>query len=326
MRQFCMSQNCNLSAAKCYREKFTPKALRLFKKILTPSQFENKTTLHVLVIGAGNFPSYHALLEILTKRMPHLTDIFFVLVEPMKSETDFFLEHFAVFDRQPDQRISPTRAGDVPTMDSKKISTHFSIHHGDLKSFLKKPPPELFDLIYFEHPETLTMPILLAKIGIARFKRITALREAIPFLTNVIKKDTIIIGSCMSRPELKQLESLLNFSLGKCLKKTVSNPLHIFYGGPYSEGICVQIQEKMIHLHEQQKCASLIRLSDNFLCIILLLALVTYIIYCSQFPDPNHSPQRLAAILLIGTQLYLHRPGKNGLFIKLSLYIVQLAL
>ena len=292
-----------LVAAKRYREKFAPKADQLFEKILPCDSCVGITgPLTILVIGAGSFPSYQSLLNRLKRTNPTLDKISFTLVEPIKSQTDFFLEHFA-------------------------DSTHdFFIYHGNLKDFFKEHTDKKFDLIYFEHPETMALPILLSAIGMSRFKRVPSLRASMPDLAAVVKTNTLIIASCMTRHELKQLQMLLNYSLKIKPEHVASRLWHIFYGGPYSEGLTYCIKQTSRCAVLQQKKTALIRFSDYSLSFVLFLALIIYILYCSQYPDDAHALERLVAVLLMGAQLYFHRPGKSGFAIKCLLLATQLSL
>lgn len=300
-------KNSKLASAIHYRQKFTPKADKLFEKIVPEKPLGVKNTpledeISIQIIGAGSFPSYQSLVNRLKRLNPSLQKMTFTLVEPIKTETDFFLENFA-------------------------DSTHdFIIYNGNLKNFLTEHADKQFDIIFFEHPETMTLPILLSRMGMSSFKRVTSFREAIPMLGAVIKANTLIIGSCMTRHELKQLQALLNFSFKIKPDRVASSLLHIFYGGPYSEGLCYHIKQPEICSKIQQNKTTMIRLSDHLLFFVLLLALIIYIFYCSQFSDEAHAFERLAAILLMGAQLHLHRPGISGIAIKLTLLATQMAL
>ena len=279
-----------LQKAGRYREKIFSSATALFEKIIPAF---DKDHLNILIVGAGCFPSYEALTQSLGVKQ-----FSFTLVEPMEKETDFFLQNFA------------------------KKHHEFTIFNGELKDFLKETT-QSFDLIYFELPETMTVPIILSKMGFLRFKRVTSFRESIPLLARVIQPNSVIIGSCMSRHELSQLKNLLTFSLHTKPLQIVSSLKHVFYGGPYCEGISFYFNKIEICEQTQLKKTRHIAFCDRLLFFVLLLGLIVYIFYCARFPNADHALERLLAILLIGAQLHCHRPGKSGLLLKSILLGIQ---
>ena len=281
----------NLESAVRYRKKITPE--KLFEKIIPALHLSE---LNILVIGAGSFPSYAALVKAL-----NVKKLTFTLVEPLTSETDFFLAHFADKEHR------------------------FTIFNGELADFLKNSPQK-FDLIYFEHPETMTVPIVLSKIGFSSFKRVTSFRESLPMLARVIMPNTIIIGTCMSRHELTQLKNLLAFSLQIKPLKIVSSLKHVFYGGPYCEGMSCDFKKINFCEKAQLKKTQNITFSDKLLFFVLLMGFIIYIFYCSQYPNVDHALERLLGIFLIGAQLHYHRPGRIGIMVKCLLLSFQFLL
>lgn len=282
-----------LQKATRYREKIFESATKIFEKIIPAL---DQAHLNILIVGAGSFPSYGALSKLLDSRK-----LSFTLIEPIATETDFFIKNFA------------------------KKAHNFTIFNGELKNFLKDTTQQ-FDLIYFEHPETMTVPIVLSKIGFSRFKRVTSFRESLPMLARVIKPNTVIIGTCMSRHELTQLKNLLNFSLKIKPLKIVSSLKHVFYGGPYCEGISFDFKKLEFCEKTQLKKTKHITFSDGLLVIVLFIGFMIYLFYCARFPNADHAPERLLAILLIGAQLHCHRPGKSGIFLKCILLGCQVLL
>jgi len=251
--------------------------------------------LQVLVIGAGQFTSYATLKKLLGNSHP----LHFTLLEPNIPDTDFFMQHFSTKD-------------DI-----------FSIVNEDLSTFLKTEKKK-FDFVYFEHPETMTLPLVLGKLGVKSLKRVIFFRESFPYLSNILKPGTILIASCMSTHELHQLKNLLTFSLNLHPKIISSwHPLDFFYGGPYRVGLITSFTPTKVL---QKTKASAIQRSLWYLCLFLFLELIAYIFYCSQHSEPSYALERLLAVILIGSQLYFHKEGFQGLLIKLSLFALQIAL
>jgi hypothetical protein len=297
-----------------YRKKIEKKADGLLQKLLPD---KNHWIEDVLIIGAGSFPSEKSLNKILTAEGVHFT-----LVEPDKNATDFFCAYYQ--------------------------KNNFSIENVDSQTFLRTTQKK-FDLIYFEHPETMTLPLVLGQLGIKTLKRVASFRESFAYLANVLTEKSVIIASCMSKHECDQLNHLLRYSLHIPVK-TFSSMKNFFYGGPYSSGLVGLTENNHAKLSCQHalswhpvhhlldaslkhagmtdsfKQAKSIRRSTRALCMFLLLSIVCYIFYCSQFPGPDHALQRLLMIILIGAQLYLHRPGAPGFLIKIFLFALQIAL
>ncbi|HEX2549032.1 MAG TPA: hypothetical protein VHM20_04330, partial [Gammaproteobacteria bacterium] len=120
-----------------YRKKIEKKADGLLQKLLPD---KNHWIEDVLIIGAGSFPSEKSLNKILTAEGVHFT-----LVEPDKNATDFFCAYYQ--------------------------KNNFSIENVDSQTFLRTTQKK-FDLIYFEHPETMTLPLVLGQLGIKTLKRV----------------------------------------------------------------------------------------------------------------------------------------------------------
>lgn len=287
-----------------YRQKTEKKASQLFAKLL-PKQ-NNASRWNILVIAAGSFPGYLPLMRQLIHSMPNLRQVNFALIEPVKKWTDIFLEHFAT----------------LPS-DFSEIDVTFSIVNQGLEDYLSEASSNTqFDLVYFEHPETMTLPILLAKSGLRSFQRVVTFRKSLPHLAAILKPDSIIIASCMTRHELTQLKSLLTFGLNvNCSLSTSLNPFSYFYGGPFSVGLRGEMNHQSKALSHKQK-AHLIARSDSLLFIFVLVSLVIYFTYFIQ----DSFVERLCAILLIGGQLVWHRPGLKGLLIKMGLLAALLLL
>jgi len=291
-----------LARAIRYRDQTALKAETLLKKLFNGAieLFQSNRQLDILIVGAGTFPSYMPLVNILSQLFPSLKVIHFTLIEPVKKDTDFFEEHF------------------LALSELHQLQVQFKIHNQGLEDFLKYATNNAaFDVIYFEHPETMALPILLAKLGMRNFNRVVSLRNMIPYLSNLFKPKTWVIASCMSYHELGQLKSLLNFGLRMKPRSFFSfNPLHFFYGGPYSSGLSGYVNRILpipaIHAAIQR--------SHFYLCIFLFLSLI---IYGMQSFYADSPVARVILIFLMYAQLFFHRPGRRGLAIKLFLLLAM---
>jgi hypothetical protein len=225
--------------------------------------------------------------------------VHFVLVEPNKKDTDFFLKHFA-----------------------KDFCT---IINTDIKTYLTTSKDQ-FDLIYYEHPETMTLPLVLGQLGIKNLKRVALLRESFAYIARVLKPQSVIIASCMSKHECTQLKNLLNFNLKISTKTSTRRSLQdFFYGGPYSAGLSAH----MIALPEcmsEHKKEKAIQQSNLLLVIFLLLGLLSYIFYCYRFPGSDYALTRFLMVMVLFSQLYFHQLGTRGFLIKIFLFLLQIAL
>lgn len=327
MNQSNNDENYYIKKALNYRQLTASRAQNLLEKLFVsmPSSFAEKNALTVLVIGAGTFPSYMPLLNVLTRMMPQLKNVSFTLIEPLKATTDLFEKHFAE--------------------QSSQVQTDFTIYNMGIKNFLKQSANVTFDIIYFEHPETSTLSILPAKLGVKYYAQKNSLRECIPYLLDKLTPQSLIIASCMSRQELAQLKWLLNFSFDTQARLVkLCKRRQYFYAGPYSSGVFVQLQDlqfcnadqrklsvssqvSQLETQQSERSLSLLAMAhqraraiercDNYLCGFLLM---TFVIYGMSLPGGNvHSIERLFSVLTMMALLLWHRPGMRGLMIKLVL-------
>jgi len=280
-----------------YRDKFASKATHLFAQLLPDkhTSLRDKTMLRILVVAAGTFPGFKPLMQRLMQVAPQLTKIHFTLVEPVQKYTNIFMENYA-----------------------QDFKADFLIVNKGIDEFLKNHTGSAFDMVYFEHPETMTLPIIYAKLGWKKFRRVLTLRKSLPQLAQILEPNALVLASCMSKHELKQLNSLLIFSLNIAPQLSVSrNPLHYFYGGPFSVGLLGNLCDTALDNLSQKM--RVIERSDNLLFVFLLLS---FAIYLWKFLDPAHAGLRIIAVLLMGAQFFLHRPGMNGLVIKIGLIAI----
>lgn len=287
-----------------YRNKAAHSAAQLFEKIV----FENDSVLShrreftILVIAAGTFPGFQPLMQRLATIAPELQQVRITLVEPVKKFTDIFMQHFST--------------------SSSHIKTEFTLANVGIETFLKNADgAELFDLVYFEHPEVMTLPILLAKLGIKNFQRVIAFRQSLARLNKVLQPNALVLASCMSQHEVRQLRGLLQLSLGCQLQISGSSrPIHYFFGGPFCVGLRGHLQSTDAPCKKYEKA---IQWSDNFLVAVVLLSIVLYLL---KLAGSDYVFVRITAVVLILLQLFLHRPGLSGFLLKLGLFIGLLAL
>ncbi len=286
-----------------YRDKFAKKAAHLFAKLMMTQRLSaEKTSFTLLVIAAGSFPSYLPLVRQLIATQPHLQSIHFTLLEPVASLTDIFLKHFAELPRD------------------LTIAVEFTAIDQDLETYLASGINSRFDMVYFEHPETMTLPIVLAKAGIKSFQRVPSFRKSLPRLSTVLAPNALLLACCMSHHELHQLKNLLNFGLPVKLQVTKSfHPLHYFFGGPFCAGLQGEIGNTCFSKDLQTQRMDSIAQSDSLLFIFLIFSLA---IFFWQFMQPEQVAQRTIAVLLIGAQLLWHRPGWRGFLTKMGLLIL----
>lgn len=268
-----------------YHHKIEAKADALLQKLIPK---DNDWIKEILVIGAGSFPSEKSLRKLLITSKIHYT-----LVEPDKNTTDFFCDQYS--------------------------GQNYTIMNTDISTYLKNAT-KTFDLVYFEHPETMTLPLILGQLGIKKLKRVGLFRESFANLNKVLNEKSLIIASCMSKHECDQLQHLLRYSI-KCRATKFASLKNIFYGGPYCSGLSGFYTKKPCTI-----VAKNIRHSNLALCFFILLGICYYLFYTSQHSNPDHALQRLGIIVLIGAQLYLHQPGIRGYLIMVILFILQIAL
>jgi len=307
IKAFSDEQGPVLERAFRYHHKTKVPAIVLLAKLFSklPEGLRGASQLSILVIGAGSFPSYRAVLAALMHECPKLKSVEFVLVEPVEVLTQIFLKHFSKFK-------------------SSQFSINIKIDYREAQVFLQQEKQAQFDIVYFEHPEVMVLPILLAKIGWQRYQICRALRESLPAVLNVIKPTGWIVASCMSKHEMKQLQSLLYFSgHPRASLFSVSRLRHFLYGGPFTSGLCCPARPLDLSLEQNyQERALGIKKSDHHLCYAIMLSFIFYIIFCFHV-GPG---VRAISVFFMLAQLYLHCPGKKGTIIKIGLLLCQVAL
>lgn len=276
----------------------TLNSIFLIKKLLIPANylFNNATVINVLVISAGTFPSYEILLASLLERLPKLQKVNFTLIDPVKSKTDLFLKKYANI--------------------NNKVSANIMIHNVTVKNFLMMKNDQYYDLIYFEHSDFRTFPVLLAKF-FGLFTRTASLRESIPLLTKVMKKRTLIIASCISKNEHDQLKHLLKFSFDVTANSIYLSDKYL-YGGPYSYGLFTIINNSF-HPEISKKRATTIQDNDNRLFLSFIFS--GSIIFLNVYHDIS-----LKIVIFILTlcffQLFFYRLGRHNIFLLAILFIL----
>lgn len=263
----------------------TVHAQHLLTKLLTPSRslFNHAIEINVMVISAGTFPSYEIFLTVLSGIFPDLKQVNFTLVDPAKHKTDLFLKRCAQF--------------------KNKISTKMVVNNLSLNAFLKRQVNRNFDLIYFEHSDLRIYPIFLTKV-FGLYMYTVSLREAIPYLQNVMKKPAFIIASCLSKQEVHQLKYLLKLSFS-IETQLIYLSDHYLYGGHYSNGLYFN-NEYSCDIPVLAEKAAAIKSSDNCLFFTLLLSAAMMFFHLYYSTSITMSSLLFAVCIL---QLFFYRPG-----------------
>lgn len=263
-----------------------------------PRSLSELKQIKILVIGAGSFPSFVPLLHSITHACPKANEINFTLIEPDQSATNRFKDKL-------------TKA-----VDNKfNARAHVCIHNADIKSYLKNTY-DIFDLIYFEHPDVSIVNVLLEKIRLVRSTLATSMQESIPYLRRIVKDQSVIIASFILKDDLCEVKPLLKFSLAIKMhfvrKKIFSD------GRYYCFGLIGIVNESQLPNKTPKKLAKEIRLGTILFGIFLLASAIIF------FITPNKL-KTVSFLFFIG-QLFYNHYGVRGLIMKLILIIGQTAI
>lgn len=285
-----------------YRESVSKNAIAILNSLFDSISMDiiEQNTLNILVIGAGMFPSFKPLLLSLQRISPNLKTVTLTIIEPLKSETDRFNNYVSRLD-----------------LSCFYITFEYSIHNVDIKEYLTNIKNVYFDIIYFEQPDLSPVGILLAKTGSFAAKLELSLRESIPFLKNIIQSKTIIVASFLFKRDLKQLNTLINYSL-KIPTKIVYLSIFNSSGSPYSSGLISLIEPPALPNENPQKKASAIKKQDNYYAMLLLISTLLFVL--------TPSPGKLFSFLCTVTLLLHHRYGFGSFIIKSAIILTQIAI
>jgi len=267
-----------------------------------PAAWIEKGRLNLVVVGAGQFPSFSSLVFVLKQKLPYLEYLDITLIEPVQFRTAIFQQQFSNLQKN---HLIP-------------LKINIKIYHGLLNEFLEGlAPPQKFDVLYLEHADFRTLPVLFSQmIGIGW--RALLLRYALPYLTKIMVPDAFIIASCLSQRELFFLKSLLQFSFNvqpQLIK--LAGIHHYWYGGPYQSGLAVSIKPT-INQRLQKMRANWIRTNDNHFGWILFISCFLLWIKINSI----YVLQELAvAVLTVLLQFFFHGTGPLNRPIQLLLLL-----
>lgn len=266
----------------------------------TPPSISGLESLSVLVIGSGFFPSFQSLVKAIEVASPNLKKISFILVEPLKSETDRFEAIFTTHNLS-------SRYGFTIT---------YSIQNMDIKMYLMNVHDQCFDIVYFEQPDLSPVGILLAKSGVAGAKLELSLRESIPYLKMVVRPQSILIASFLYKKDLKQLDALIRYSMNLKTKIIVSTE-NKRDGAPYNSGLIAIVDPTYIHKSDPEILSESIKRQDTYYWFFLVLSFLIFLI------TPPIA-KALSAFCTLSLLMH-HRYGFGSLIIKIAIVAVQLA-
>lgn len=270
---------------------------RLFES--APPSTNHLESLDVLVIGSGFFPSFLSLVNSIAATSRNLKKINFTLVEPLTSETNRFEQYFV----------------NHQASNATNLSITYSIQNMDIKYYLKNVCDLTFDIIYFEQPDLSPIGIVLAKSGIARSRLELSLRESIPYLKRVVKSQSILIASFLYKKDLKQLNSLIKYSMNLPTRLVV-NTENRKDGTPYNSGLIAIVDSKCIKKSNPEILAESIKRQDTYYSLFLVLSFLIFAI----------TPPIAKGLSALGTlSLFLyHRYGVGSMIIKIAIIAVQI--
>ena len=257
-------------------------------------------TLNILVIGSGMFPSFKPLLLSLQRISPNLKKVNFTVIEPFKSETDRFNDYISRLD-----------------LSCFCIKFEYSIHNVDIKEYLANVKEKHFDIIYFEQPDLSPIGILLAKTGSSAAKLDLSLRESVPFLKKIVRSKTIIVASFLFKRDLKQLNTLINYSL-KIPTRIAYLSIFNSNGSPYSSGLISLIDPLKLPNENPKKTASAIKMQDSYYVWFLLISTLLFVV--------TPSSGKLFSFLCTVTLLLHHRYGLGSFIVKSGIILIQLSI
>lgn len=287
-----------------YRESIAANATTILNTLFDslPPIFLEIKSIHVLVIGAGFFPTFKPFIDSLSKRALKLTHIQFILVEPQQSETDRF-DHFF------------KKNGFDSGYNNLKIS--YTVHNQGIKRYLKSAHKAAVDIIYFEHPDLSPIGILLAKNGHPQSKLTVSLRESVPYLKEIIQPHSIIIASGLFKRDITQLNALINFSLRTPTHQAQLPPSRT-NGSPYNYGLISINDTHSLPNKNPSTIAKSIRRNDTYYSLLLTFSFILFL----STPPVGKIPSIIMTLAL----MFYHRYGIKNLSAKLILIAIQLSI
>lgn len=290
------------SISQAHRKAIESSARDILIKIFRASKVRTDLSqLKVLVPCAGTFPSYDVFVEVAQQFFPKLKNIEFVLVDP----EDFGLKLFVAHKQTQDKQES-----------KQQVKVQVKVETQELEPFLKKQSGK-FDIIYLEHPLVDPVNTLFAQLNIIN-PNILSLRQSLPYLTNVLQPNGLIIATCKNSIEIEQMASLLKHSLDVEIQ-TVNTRACVFLASDYSKGLItttVATTNKKLQIPKAEE----IRKSDRSLLLFVMLSALLY----SQ--SGNRFLESTASLFMLFGHFFMHKPGNKGFQIKVVLCLAQTAL
>lgn len=283
-----------------YREKVASNATAIFNMLFTslPESFYQLSTMNILVIGAGFFPSYMPLVTILNKLAPGLSRLHFSLIEPLKSETDRFATYFS-------------------SLNQLELKVSYTAHNMDIQEYLKTSQHTDVDIVYYEQPDLSPIGILLAANEDPNEILNYSLRESVPYLKNIIRPQSIIIASCLYSRDLMQLNSLINVSLN-IPTRLAYLPGYFMDGSPYHSGLISIVDPQKLPREKPEVIAKVIKITDTYYSLFLVVSFTLFILT----PPLGKIPSLLLTLLLV----FYHSYGMNSVIIKTLIISIQISI
>lgn len=276
----------------------------LFEKQKIDAVFEKNKTLNILVVCAGNFPSFIPFTNALLQKCPHLTSVEFSLVDSHHKPMKLFANH-----------LFPNEKKELP----QDVETSVTINAMNLGHYMKQNSDKKFDIVFFEHPYVATAHQLL-DAGLATSSMVISF---IPLLVDILNPHAIIMASCTSEFESSQMKKLLDYSFDRqSMSHSVPRPDE---SKPkyFSEGVAVIYQQKLLQLsptHDPLRKSKQIRQDQRFLSLLAFTSL--FLTIFSLTYDFKYFESAIS-LLTFSHQLKMHHPGQ-GIKRKLGLFMLNL--
>lgn len=270
---------------------------RIFLSVSTSLNEFNE--LSIMVIGAGTFPSFYSLVNVIMGISPNIRKLNFNLIDPDTAATNHFKEYF--------KSIIPF----VKNLDIKIV-----VNNMDLKKYLPNSTNESYDLIYFERPDSSIFNMLFTHLDFPSSKLAISMHESIPFLRKISKTNTIFIGSFVYKDDLSHLKNLFKYSLNMQTKTIRQKmfPTRVYY----NFGLIGAIDKSNLPNKIPEKLSANIKLARLYFYFFFLSSIVLFLL----------APIELKTIsfYFVILQLFYHRYGAKGILVRSIFMVGQLLL
>ena len=290
-----------LSVNHFYTKNTLDNAEILFRELfyLLPSPFNDSNQLSILVIGAGTFPSFIPLIQMIKNISPMVCVLNFNLIDLDANATTYF-KNF------------------INTANSclDGITVNIIINNIDIKDYLINATNEHYELIYFERPDSSVFNFLFTHLNLPSSRFAISLLESIPYLRNVTKSNTIIMGSFLNKEDINHFQRLLKYCLGVKTKKVTYKTLRERRG--FNFGSVGIFNETELPKKSPEQLVSSIKLARIYFYLFFLSSIILFIL----------APIELKTIsfLFVIAQLFIHHYGIKGIAVRCLLIIGQMLL